>query len=800
MNSLINDIRFAIRQLCKNLRFTVIAVLTLAIGIGANIAIYRFVYLVLIDPLPVQNANRLVQIRALDKKSGQYRIGVSPPVIMELRRHKDILADLVVYLNHSVTFQGDQFRERLWGNEVSPSFFGAWGVRPLLGRTFAPDEGDPGKNKVIILSHEYWRSRFGGRNDIIGETIRFNEMAMTVVGVMPAEFQFPYARLNYWVPGANPVMPDAYDNRNFGLLARLQPGITLSQIQALLDNIATRHTQDHPAQNEGFGITVRPLRLVFTTDVIQKSLISLMAVAGFILLIACANLANLLFVRTESRKRELAIRNALGSGSLRILRQLLTESVLLAVLGGLFGLLVTYWGLKALAMLVPDNLPQLRPIQVDFALLGFVLALSIVVGVGIGLAPALSACSARTNHSLRQATSVVGLNRKRKCLNSVLVGTEVALAVVLLSGAGLMISSVVRLLRVDAGYDPANLARMHITLPWEEYHDREKKNLFLQQLHGIWSALPGVTSVGIGNYHWGQRPESWKGPNGATLQVHRVGCGIGEEDYLRAMGVPLRRGRYLEKRDIGDQSQTILVNEHLARLFGLGENPVGKTVTQITSEGQKRFEVIGVVGDSHEYAMNQLIEPIYYCPYQDIPFGPPQFLAVRTTLEPQAVYSRLSMELKALEPKIYAPTFEVVSTTLYDSTASHRLYMKCMVLSAAVGLGLAVLGIYGVVAHSVVQRTQELGVRMALGANSYDIIRCAVSESLRSVGFGIGAGLIGTFWLSRFIESLLFGVAPHNPFILTGVTLVLIAVAAVATGIPARRAVRIDPMEALRYE
>lgn len=800
MTVLFKDAQYAIRRLCKSPGFTTVAVLTLAIGIGVNVAIFSFVHVVLMNPLPIPDADRLVQIRALDKETGQYCIGVNPPVIMALRRHEDMFSELMVYENHSVTLQGDEFQERAWGNKVSPNFFNAWGVKPLLGRTFTPDEGEPGKDRVIVLSHEYWKKHFEARSDIIGETIRFNEMAMTVVGVMPAEFQFPYAGLNYWVPGSDPMMPQAYDHRSIGLLACLKPGVTLAQTQTLLDTIATQHIQDHPDDNEGFGVIVRPIRLMFTTGTIQKTLVSLIAVVGFILLIVCANLANLLFARTEGRKQELAIRNALGAGKIRLLRQLLTESVLLAILGGLFGLLVTNWSLKALTLLIPENIPQLRPIEINFPLLGFALVFSMIVGAGIGLAPAWFACSDKMSHSLSQTLSIAGPDRKRKRLSNILVGMEVALAVILLSGAGLMISSVVRLLRVDPGYDPANLVRVYLSLPWEKYHEIENKNLFLQQLHETWSAIPGVKSVGIGNYHWGQKPESWVGPNGAALQIHKVGCGVGQEDYLKAIKTPLRAGRYLEKRDIGEQSRTILVNEHLARLFGLGTDPVGKTVTQITPQNQKRYEVIGVVNDSHEYAFNQAIEPIYYRPYQDIPFGPPQFITVRTTVKPSTIYPRLRAELKALEPTISAPRFEVVSKTLYDSTALHRLYMKCLALAASVGLGLAALGIYGVTSHSVALRTKEMGIRYALGALPSDIMRNTMWKGLGTVIIGVAVGLLGTFWLSRFIESMLFDISPHDPLILTSAIIAFVVVAGVAAWIPARRAAKIDPMEALRYE
>lgn len=797
MSTFSNDVNYAVRQLSKSPGFTVVAVLTLAIGIGANLAIFSFVHAVLLDPLPVHDSNQLVQIRSLNRKSGQFHREVNPPTLMDLHRHEEIFSELVFFENNTMTYQGDLFNERLWGMKVPPNFFRIWGVAPQLGRTFAEHEGKPGQDPVMVLSHACWQHLYGARTDIVGESIPFNDMNVTVVGVMPPGFQFPIGQPNYWIAGEFPRMPQEYTRRDFGLAARLQPGVKISQTQALLDTVAARHTQDNPTDNRDFGLTVRPLRMMFTHVGIQKTVMSLMAAAGFILLIACANLANLIFARTEDRKHELAIRSALGAGKFQMMRQLLVESILVAVLGGLCGLLVTHWGIEALTLLIPAWMPQLRPVQIDLGVLGLALAISVVVGAGIGLAPAWFACKGNVSDPLKQTLSVAGPDRKRRCLSRILVGSEVALAVVLLSGAGLMISSVVRLLKVDPGYDPTNLIRVHLPLPWK-YRDLNKKNLFLQQLHERWSSLPGVDSVGVGAGHSG--PESWAGPDGTTLQVHGHGCGVGDEDYLRTIGAYVRTGRTLERRDIGAQSRTILVNEHLARRFGLGADPVGKTVVHKTPQGQTRYEVIGVVGDLREHNFKQVTGPIYYRPYQEVPFGPPHFMTIRTTTEPSALFPGLRQELKDLEPAIDAPRFKIVATTLYNSTAYHRLYMKCLALAAAVGLSLAALGIYGVMTHSVALRSKEMGVRLALGALPSDILRNIMWQGIGTVVVGIAAGLLGTFWLSSLIEFLLFDISPHDPLVLAAAVALFIAVAALGAWIPARRAAKIDPIETLRYE
>ncbi len=801
MTTIGHDMRYGLRQLRQSPGFTAVAVLTLAIGIGANMAIFSFVRTVLLDPLPAHDSERLVQLRALDKKSGKYCQGLNPPTISELYKHDEIFSELVVTENHSLVYQDQEElnRERAWGHEVTPNFFNIWNVVPQLGRTFTADEGKPGKEEVIILSHAYWKSRFGGRADIIGETIHFSELDATVVGVMPPHFRFPYSGLKYWVPEEAPAYPDAYGYRSFGVVARLQPGVTLAQTQALLDTIAARHAQEHPENNEGFGTTVRPLRMMFTTEAVQKTLLSLMGVVGFILLIACANLANLLFARTENRKRELAIRSGLGAGKFRLIRQLLTESVTLAILGGLFGLLVTYWSIKALTMIIPENMPQLKPVRIDFGLFGITLMFSVAVGIAFGLAPAWIACRGKISDSLKQAVSAVSPDRMRKRLSDVLVVLEVALAVVLLSGAGLMISSVIKLLKVDPGYNPTNLVSAHMALPWK-YQDLEMKGHFLRQLHERWSSLPGVESVGIGVTHFGQNPEDWTTSDGRIVKVKRAGCGTGAEDFLKTTGARLITGRYLEQSDITASQKTIVINQMMAQRFGLGDNPVGQIVTHDSGKGPVRYEVVGVINNSQDYSLTQEIEPLYFRPYQEMPVSSPHFMIIRTTVKPSSILKSLRKELKVLEPTMDSPIFVMIEDTLYNSTASHRLYMKCLVLAAAVALSLAALGIYGVLAYSVARRTKEMGIRIALGALPSEIIRYTMRRGMGTVVIGICIGLLATFWLSRFIEIMLFDISRHNPLVLAGAVVLFITVAALASWIPARRAAKVDPMEALRYE
>ena len=801
MKTIWQDIRYGLRQLRKSPGFTVVAVLTLAIGIGANMAIFSFVKTVLLNPLPAHDSDQLVQIRALDKKSGKYCMGLNPPTISELYQHDEIFSELVVTENHSLVYHDREElnRERAWGHEVTPNFFNIWDVVPYLGRTFTADEGKPGKSKVMVLSHAYWKGRFGGRADMIGETIHFDGMVATVVGVMPPHFRFPYSGLKYWIPEDAPVYPDAYGYRSFGVVARLQPGVTLAQTQALLDTLAARHAQEHPEHNEGFGTTVRPLRMMFTTEAVQKTLLSLMGVVGFILLIACANLANLLFARTENRKRELAIRSGLGAGKLRLIRQLLTENVILAIIGGLFGLLLTYWGIEALTMIIPENMPQLKPVRIDFGLFGITLMFSVAVGIAFGLVPAWIACRGKISDSLKQAVSAVSPDRMRKRLSDVLVVLEVALAVVLLSGAGLMISSVIKLLKVDPGYNPTNLVNAHMALPWK-YRDLDMKGHFLRQLHERWSSLPGVESVGIGVTHFGQKPEDWITSDGRIVKVKRAGCGIGAEDFLKTTGVRLIAGRYLEQSDITASQKTIVINQMMAQRFGLGDNPVRQIVTHDSDKGPMRYEVVGVINNSRDYSLTNEIEPLYFHPYQKMPVSSPHFMIIRTTVKPSSILKSLRKELKVLEPTMDSPIFVMIEDTLYNSTASHRLYMKCLVLAAAVALSLAVLGIYGVLAYSVARRTKEMGIRIALGALPSEIIRHTMRRSMGTVVIGICIGLLATFWVSRFIEFVLFDMSRHDPLVLAGAVVVFIVVAALASWIPARRAARVDPMEALRYE
>ena len=800
MGTLWQDIRYGLRQLRRSPGFTFVAILTLAIGIGANMAIFSFVKTVLLDPLPAHDSDQLVQIRALDRRTGRFCRGLNPPTLNELYQHDEFFSELVAFDIHSMTLQRELLKERAVGRWVTPNFFNVWDVVPQLGRTFVANEGRPDKNKVVVLSHAYWKSHFGARADIIGETIHFNEIDLTVVGVMPPHFRFPSGGVQYWVPQDVPVHSEAFQFRHMGVIGRFQPGVTLTQTQALLDTIAARHARDYPVSNEGFGTTVRPLRMMFTTEVVQKTLLSLMGVVGFILLIACANLANLLFARTENRKRELAIRSGLGAGKLRLIAHLLTENVILAIIGGLFGLLVTYWSIEALTMIIPADMPRLKPVRIDFGLFGITLLFSVAIGIAFGLAPAWIACRGQIINCLKQAVSAVSPDRVQRRLSNALVVSEVALAVVLLSGAGLMISSVVRLLQVDVGYDPTNLVRFHMALPWPKYQDLERKNQFLQQLHERWSSLPGVDSVGIGINYLGQTPGDWTSVNGTTAKAVTVGCGSGDENFLKTFRAHLVAGRHLEQSDAVANQKTIVVNKLLAQLLGIGDNPLGQTVTHLTEQGPVRYEVVGVMNDARYYGLTQELAPICYRPYQAMPGTAPHFMVVRTTGKPSALLTSLRRELKLLEPTIDNPYFDIIEDTLYNSTASHRVYMKCLVSAAAVAISLAAMGIYGVLAYSVTRRTKEMGIRMALGALPSEIIRDIMRQGMGTVLIGICIGLTATFWLSRFIEILLFDMSRHNPFVLAGAVAVFIAVAALATWIPARRAARIDPMEALRYE
>jgi putative ABC transport system permease protein len=818
--------------------FSAVVVFTLALGVGATTAIYSVVNSVLLNPVPGPEPERVVQISERTYTQGNFHdqnnkpafYGVSPPVLQALLAGQDFFSDFAFYEDIHLERKTEDFAETMLGNMVSSNFFKLWHIQPILGRTFAPDEATPVnenripvKDSVIVLSYSLWQTLFVGDRAVVGKTVEMSALHYTVIGVMPAWFQPEGAYPKFWLAVEPAKMaPEFAGGSNTRVVARLRPDSSLPQAQAMLDIVAGRLMKDHQGdarfqewrqRPQGLGFWIRPLRAEFQdgygSEDLRRTLFGLLGAIVFVLLIVCANIANLTLARTERRQQELVIRAAIGAGRTRLMRQLLTESLLLAFLGGLGGMAITVWGMKLLQSLVSPSMPRLKPIEVDGHVLACALLVSIATGLLFGLMPAWRGGRTHLSEALKQAGTAATASAGRSRSRSALVVAEFALAVVLLAGAGLMMESVIRMLHVDPGFDPENLLYVSLRVPWSTYNDqdhpdraRQLRNVLYARLHERLAALPGVRAVGIGKH--GAWPEKLKAEGQSEpIEVALDGCGVGSSDLFQAMRIPLRAGRLFDTQDLGEGAGAVIVNETMARMVWLGQEAVGKKFGGKTSSphGEHVYEVVGVVGDIRDYRYNQDLRPRFYRPCYEIGLeGLAPFLVIRTRADPRALIPAIRRELKAAEPDMTMPGIAVVRQNLYDSTKAQRTYMLYLMVFAGVGLLLCAIGIYGVLAYSVARRTREIGIRMAVGAQRGDVLRMVMVEGVRLVLVGVVVGLLAAFWLTRLLQSQLFEVNPTDPVVMAAVVLVLMAVSLLACYIPARRAMKTDPMTALRYE
>jgi predicted permease len=821
------DVRFGLRSLLKNPAFTTVAVLTLALGIGATTAIYSVVNTVLLDPVPGPGPDRLVQIgeRTPDNADIPTFGGISTPTLEILRTKQTFFSDVVWMESLYLERNTEEFIEGIHGTAVSPNFFAQWNIPPILGRTFSKEEAvrltdykSLERDTVMVVSHSFWQSRFGGQPDVLGKTIEANGHHFTIIGVMPRHFQFPNgAGPAFWLPVENSNPHEELPNLK--AFVRLKPGVTFAQTQAMLDALGANLVREYPSiyntewrrRGAGFALLARPLSHEFTQTRygaigLQRTLFGLLAAIGFVLLIGCANVANLMLARTEKRQQELAIRAAVGASRTRLIRQLLVESLLLATCGALAGLAVTVGGMKVLTLLIPENLPRLRPIHIDGHALAFTLLVSIGTAFVFGLVPAWHASRASVSSALKRAGAGATVSASWRRYRGSLVIAEVALSLLLLTGAGLMIESVFRLLHDDPGFDSENLLLVHPgLLRGEKYyagrHSPEAYNALFEQLHERFTALPGVQSVGIAmlsGFRLGFTVEGREKPIG----LQRAGTGVGASDFFRVMRIPLRAGRYFEKADIGNEAGTVIVNETMARLCWPGKDPLNKT---FRDKSGRTYEVVGVIADARavlRFRSVDPVEPTFYRPYHEQAhaggYGP--YFVIRTQQDPNSLIPAVRDVIKTVERSMTTPGFQVARQTLYNATEAQRTYMLYLVVFASVGLLLAALGIYGVLAYSVGRRTREFGIRMAVGAERRHVLRMVLLEGGRLVGAGVVVGLVAAFWLTRLIAHQLFEVSPTEPRVFVGVVLLLAMIALAACFVPAWRATRINPMEALRYE
>ncbi len=800
MTTLWQDLRYGVRMLAKHPGFTFVAVMTLALGIGANSAIFSVVDAVLLRPLKFKDPEQLVRMWETLPQGGTGT--VSPPNLKDWREQNDTLAAIAAFSTPNFNLQNQDSPERIPGASVTPEFFDVMGVLPLLGRAFRAGEDQLGNHRVVILSHELWQRNFGADPQIVGRSIPVNGENFTVVGVAPPGFRYPSRLTELWTPLT--LTPAQLANRGshfLNVIARLKPGVKLEQAQQQMSLIARRIEQQYPDNQTGRGILLGLLQEVTVRNV-RPALLTLLAAVGFVLLIACVNVANLLLARATARRREIGIRLALGAGRWRLMRQFLTESLLLAALGGALGLLLAKWGVNVLVAMATQILPRASEVGLDGRVVGFTMLLSLLTGVVFGLAPALQSSKVDVQATLKEGGSA-GESRQSNWLRSLLVVAEVAAAFVLLIGAGLMIKSFLNLQRVDAGLRPESVLTMSVTLPNSKYPTPQSRVPFFQQLEERVSTLPGVEAAGVINLlpmqNWGWNSDfQIEGrtpfpPGKAPLVENRTVT----PDYFRAMGIPLVAGRFLNDQDNAQSERVTLINQTFARRFFANEDPIGK---RINVGGGGWTTIVGVVGDVKQAGLTNLVRVEHYSPHAQVQISNTMALVVRASSDPTALAAAIRSETQAIDPAQPVFNIKTMETVIAESVSDRRLNMVLLGVFSGLALLLAVIGIYSVMSYTVTQSTRELGIRMALGAQARDVLKLVVGQGVALAAIGMVIGLIAAFGLTRLMAALLFGVGATDPLTFACVSALLIVVALVACVIPARRATKVDPMVALRHE
>jgi predicted permease len=802
------DLRYGLRQLLRSPAFTIAAALTIALGVGANTAIFSVVNAVLLRPLPYPSPDRLVSIRETTERGENV---VSPPNFEDFRAQRVLFEAAAATYNNSVALTGEGAAEQLLGAAATEDFFRVLATPPLLGRGFLPEDARTGAAPVVVLREDLWRRRFGADPEIVGRVLQLDGVGRTVVGVMPASVVYPDAATELWTPlfFSEEELATQRGAHYLDVVARLAPGVTVERADAGLRAVADRLAKEFPRTNEGESASARSLRDALVGD-IRPALLIMLGAVGFVLLIACANVASLLLTRAVGRGRELAIRTALGAGRGRIVRQLVVESVLLAAAGGVAGLLLAAWGVDALGALRPDDLPLVGELRLDRTVLLFTLGVTVLSALAFGLVPAIQATRGiELGSGLREGTAgaigVRGAQRTR----SVFVVVEMALALVLLAGAGLLMRSFTSLLRVDSGFDPRGVLTFTLSLPDAKY-DATKARQFVADLMERMRGLPGVTAAGassilpLSGSSYGISLTSVDGramedtPDAPSVQVRLATPG-----YLRAMGIPLRRGRDLAPADRPEAPRVLLANEAAAKLLWPEEDALGRTIVLGTRFGlggdRAGGQVVGIVGDAREMRVAREALPTVYLPHAQWPVGH-MGIAVRTSGEPLLLVAAAREQARSLDADV--PVFGVLTMEqrLAESVATQRFYMLLLAVFAVAALALAAIGIYGVMAFGVAQRSREIGIRVALGARPGDVAGLVARAGLSLAVVGIALGVAGSIALTRVLDGILYQVEPTDPLTLAGVSLLLLVVATLAVVLPARRATRVDPMTALRSE
>lgn len=805
MNSVILDLRYAFRALIRSPGFAVVTMLTLALGIGANTAVFSVINALLLKTLPYRDAGRLVTLWESREQAGMDRSPVSPPNFLDWKAESRSLRDMAAYRYWGFDLSGGAEPERITGARVSATLLPLLGVQPEAGRGFLEEEDQFGARPVVMASDALWRRRFGADPRLVGSTLRLNGGAYTIIGILPPDADLPAA--DVWVPLAlEPYALTQRGDRSLTVLARLAPGATLAGARAEMQTIARRAGQLHPDADAGWDAAVVPLRDQLVAG-IRPTLLLLWAAVGLVLLIGCANVANLMLARATTREREVALRAALGASRGRLVRQLLTESLVLGVAGGAAGVLLACAGVEAAVAVYTRQLAHGAGIGIDGRVLAFAVGIALAAGVAFGLVPAWRFSSPSLGQSLKEGGERGGVSTRASLYRSALVAGEVALALVLLIGAGLLLRSLVRLQAVDPGFRTANALTMTVSLPESRYAEPHRKVAFFQELQARLGALPGVTSAALASHLplAGRSLTADVEPEGQPVPAPnepRLADYVSvTPGFFRVMGIPLVAGRDLASGDVLEGPPVVVINAAMARRYWANRNPIGRRVVVGATVGAdvRPRTIVGVVGDVRAAGLESEPAPAMYVCYFQNPW-PTMNAVVRTVSDPASLAAAVRAQVRALDANQPVYNLRSLDEVLGGSLALRRTQARLLSVFTLAALLLAAVGVYGVVAHAVARRTHEVGIRMALGARRGDVLRLVVGQGIRPVAIGLALGCLGALGASKTLAGLLFGVAPTDAVTFAGASFVLLLVALAACWLPARRATRVDPVVALRSE
>ena len=811
MRTLIQDLRYGTRVLLKRPGFGLVAVLTIALGIGANTAIFTVVHSVLVRPLPYQDPDRLALVKESLPRLGWNMMSASAAEFLDYQEGNEVFSDIAGFTDQSLNLTGQGDPLRVQAARVSASLFRLLGVQPLHGRTFLQEEDRVGNSSVVILSHSLWQSHFGSDLAVINKVVRLDDKPFTVVGVMPSSFQFPYNGGSFasapelWVPLALTDQEKTIRASDFqyGVIGRLKPGVSFPQAQATIEGIAARFQQQHPDIYDDVQLSATVVGLKQdTVKKVRLFLLILLGAVSLVLLIACANVANLLLARAVSRQKEIAIRSALGAGSWRIVRQLLTESVLLSLIGGGCGLVLATWSMDLLAKFGPRDIPRLQEIRTDLPVLGFTILVSVLTGILFGLAPALQSARLNLNEVLKDAGPRASHGREGKRLRELLVVFETASALVLLVGAGLLINSFARLLRVPPGFNPEGVVIAQTALPSARYPKADQSKAVQKEVLERLALLPGVQAVGMTTNLplVGERGIGFMVEGDAAETVNTGYNAWVSDDYFHALGIQLRAGRSFSSADRADTPPIIVINETMQRRFWPDDSAIGKRI-KWGGWPDDWLTIVGVVADVKVSSLEAETNPAIYMPIFQIPRSRASVIyVIRSSSDTASLANTLRGEIRAVDWELPVYNIRTMNQVIAESVSQRRFIMMLLGVFAATALLLAAIGLYGVVSFSVTERTREIGIRVAMGASYRDVLRLVLGQLLALTAIGIVFGIAGALALTRMMSSLLFEVSATNSLTFVCAPLLLAGVALAACFVPARRAAKVDPMVALRYE